>query len=97
MSNLNCSSNENLIEIISGASNNKNEAILPSPKEEQKKPTVSKRQAKALQKQQATVKKQLGKKVLKAKIKQEAAKEEKRLIEVTAVGKKRGRKAADPN
>ena len=50
MSNLNCSSNDNQIEIISGASHEKNEVPQPSPKEEQKKPLASKRQAKASQK-----------------------------------------------
>ena len=96
MSSLNCSSNENLIEIISGASHDQNKALLPSPKEEQKKPNASKRQAKAVQKQRATTEKRMGKVVLKAKIKQEAN-EEKKHSEVTAAGKKRGRKAADPN
>ena len=61
MSSLNCSSNENLIEIISGASHDKNEALLPSPKQEKKKPNASKRQAKVVQKQRATTEKQMGK------------------------------------
>ena len=49
-----------------------------------------------MQKQRAITEKQLGKMVSKAKIKQEASKNKKH-SDVTAAGKKRGRKAADPN